>query len=218
MKKVFEDVSVFLQHQVRAPLSHVKGYLSLLENGRWGPITKEQKAKLQKIKKEMDRVILLIEEVCMLAETAWMRRRFRINLSKMCKEALSLLKEDAKEKQIKMIFSSFPFYVIANKRLLKEAFINIIENAIKYTRRKGRIFIYTRRRKGNVYVYIKDEGIGLRKEELPKIFEKFYKGKESTGMGLGLSIAKRIIESHGGRVWAKAKEEGATFVMALPVR
>jgi two-component system phosphate regulon sensor histidine kinase PhoR len=216
MKRVFEDVSELLSHQVKTPLTRAKGYLALLEQERWGTLSREQKTKISKIRKEMDRVIMLVEELCILAETAWMRRRFRINLARTLAEILSLLQEDAREKMIRLQLSSAPFYVLANKRLLREAFINIAENAIKYTKKGGRIHVYTRRRRENVYVYIKDEGIGLRREQLPRIFEKYYKGEESGGMGLGLSIAKRIIEKHGGRVWAKSQEGGATFIVALP--
>jgi two-component system phosphate regulon sensor histidine kinase PhoR len=102
-------------------------------------------------------------------------------------------------------------------------FINLLDNAIKYGREGGEITISaTENDRNEVQFSVRDNGIGIPKEDLPRIFERFYrvdKGRshELGGTGLGLSIVKHIIQSHGGRVWADSKVgEGSTFYIALP--
>ena len=110
--------------------------------------------------------------------------------------------------------------VRADRKGLRRAFINVIDNALKYTNEGGHILISaTRERPGMISIMVKDDGRGISKEALPHVFERFYKADEArhtTGSGLGLSIVKELIESYGGAVTIQSSlGRGTTFVIHL---
>ena len=113
--------------------------------------------------------------------------------------------------------------MIGDRSYLEQVFINLLDNAIKYTHETGEISISAlEKEQGEIQVMIKDNGIGIPKEDLSRIFERFYRvdkgrSQELGGTGLGLSIVKHLVQAHGGRVWAESKlGEGSTFYFALP--
>jgi two-component system phosphate regulon sensor histidine kinase PhoR len=118
--------------------------------------------------------------------------------------------------------------VSADPERMQRVIANLVHNAIKFTREQGKIVVSARlneRPKGQteVIISVKDDGIGIRSEELPRIFERFYKSdrartRGASGTGLGLAIARHLVEAHGGRIWAKSKEgKGSTFYFTIPV-
>ncbi len=114
--------------------------------------------------------------------------------------------------------------VDADKLYLEELFENLLSNAVKYTPDGGKIIIKGERGGDEVKISIKDTGIGMTEEQIKRIFDEFYKADSSRhnldSSGLGLSIAKRIVEKHGGRIWAESpgKGKGSTFYFTLPVK
>jgi len=109
----------------------------------------------------------------------------------------------------------------ADELLLEQAMLNLIDNAIKYTREGGTVTLSAQSKGNEVEVSVSDTGIGIASEHLPRIFERFYRvdkgrSREMGGTGLGLSIVKNIIEKHGGKVWAESElNEGSTFFFTL---
>jgi two-component system phosphate regulon sensor histidine kinase PhoR len=111
--------------------------------------------------------------------------------------------------------------ILADELLLEQAMLNLIDNAVKYTREGGTVTLSAQSKGNEVEVSVSDTGIGIASEHLPRIFERFYRvdkgrSREMGGTGLGLSIVKNIIEKHGGKVWAESElNEGSTFFFTL---
>lgn len=113
--------------------------------------------------------------------------------------------------------------VSCNQDRILQVLINLLDNAIKFAQEKGRIRIETRRRGGNALVVVRDNGIGIARQQLPKVFMPFSQiGDAMTrkGTGLGLAVSKNIVGMHGGKIWAKSagKGKGATFYFTLPLK
>jgi signal transduction histidine kinase len=112
---------------------------------------------------------------------------------------------------------------MADEDKLSLVFVNLIDNAIKYTSEKGTITIKAEAKNKDVLISVADTGMGIPKYDLVRIFERFYRvdkerSSELGGTGLGLSIVKHIIESHGGKVWAESEpNKGSTFYFTLPI-
>jgi two-component system phosphate regulon sensor histidine kinase PhoR len=112
-------------------------------------------------------------------------------------------------------------HVAADPLRLAQVISNLLHNAIKFTPGGGRIEIAARIQKGNIQFSIKDSGVGILPDDLPRIFERFYKAdraRSSGGTGLGLAIARHLVEAHGGVIWAESMSgEGSTFFFTIPI-
>lgn len=211
-------------HELRTPISVLKGYIDMLD--RWG---KNDRTVLQEainaIKKETDDMEKLIERLLLLAKGD--SKTLKLNkeqfvLSGVINEVVEEIKMLNKDRNIIAKIED-GIKIIADKNLIKELIRIFIDNAIKYTEPGGNIEVLSRTNKVNVYITIKDDGIGIPYEDIPRIFDRFYRvdkarAKETGGAGLGLSIAKRIIDEHKGNVTVKSKmNEGTEFVITLPI-
>ena len=112
-------------------------------------------------------------------------------------------------------------WVKADKEKIEQVFTNLIHNAIKFTPESGTITIATQQDKDHVLVSVSDTGIGISTDDLPRIFERFYKAdkaRSGKGTGLGLAIAKQIVELHNGKIWVESQEgTGSTFYFTIPI-
>jgi two-component system phosphate regulon sensor histidine kinase PhoR len=146
-------------------------------------------------------------------------------LSDLIDDVSDSVKEAAQKKRISISRSIIPssLEVMGDRNYLEQVFINLLDNAIKYTPKGGEISISAfEKGEGNIQVEIKDNGIGIPKEDLSRIFERFYRvdkgrSQELGGTGLGLSIVKHLVQAHGGRVWVESQlGKGSTFHFTLP--
>ncbi len=128
----------------------------------------------------------------------------------------------AKKKNIRCDFNLVDGIVIGQEKNLREVFVILLENAIKYSPEKSTIKVVSKKIKNTIEVSVKDKGIGISETDLPRIFERFYradKSRHKDGYGLGLSIAKKIVEMHGGSIKAESKEgKGSLFIVTLPLK
>jgi signal transduction histidine kinase len=140
--------------------------------------------------------------------------------------ATSALQLQAAQKNIDLtveLSKDMPNVVEADQALLHQAIYNLLENAIKYTPDTGRVTIRTSSQPGYLTFAIEDSGIGVAADDMPRLFEKFYRGKQREaraqhGTGLGLAIVHSIAESHGGRVWVDSMVgKGSTFYLQIPL-
>ena len=133
---------------------------------------------------------------------------------------IEIAKVEADKKNIAIIFETHEAGVVTNAdaMLIGRVITNLLDNAIKYTNPGGSVTVRLDERGEDILVQVTDTGIGITEDHLPYIFDAFYRGKrDMKGSGLGLSIAKTIIEAHGGRIWAESvPEEGSTFSFTLP--
>jgi two-component system phosphate regulon sensor histidine kinase PhoR len=226
LEKIRQDFVANVSHELRTPLTTIKGYTETLLEGAM----KEEVAPqfLQVIQKHADRLTKIVEDLLMLSKVEskeFYLKWERLPLSELIDDVLDFVKEAAEKKKISIsrsiILSSLE--VIGDRIYLEQVFINLLDNAIKYTHETGEISISAlEKEQGEIQVMIKDNGIGIPKEDLSRIFERFYRvdkgrSQELGGTGLGLSIVKHIIQAHGGKVWADSKlGEGSTFYIALP--
>ena len=226
LEKVRQDFVANVSHELRTPLTTIKGYAETLLEGA----IKEEVAPqfLQIIKRHTDRLTKIVEDLLTLSTIE--SREFcltleTISLSELIDDAIDFVKEPAEKKRISITRGDLPkpFFVHSDRKYLEQVLINLMDNAIKYGREEGRIAVAAGETpSGEVRISITDDGIGIPREDLGRIFERFYRvdkgrSQEIGGTGLGLSIVKHIVQAHGGRVWAESTPgKGSTFFVTLP--
>jgi signal transduction histidine kinase len=190
-------------HELRTPISVIQGYINLLD--RWG---KEDEKTLQEsidsIKSEVEDMKELVEKLLFLARGDSETIVLHKELFDSCEIVEEIIKEtqmidEGHEFKMEM---SIPAYVEADRQLFKQAIRILVDNSIKYTPNGKQIMLRVERNQGKVNITVQDSGIGIESDDLPRIFDRFYRSDESRarksgGTGLGLSIAKWIIERHG---------------------
>jgi signal transduction histidine kinase len=230
LDKVKNQFILTTQHHLRTPLSIIKGYLATILGGIYGEI-KNQKIN-QALKNTLlatQRLITLVNEFLDISQFQIGKgalKKEEINLKDVLNEVVLELKPEAEKKKLylKMIFKAKDLKLKADFQRLKEAFFNLIDNAIKYTQKGGVEIKVESKAPETLLVSIKDTGIGMSKETLSKIFKGlFERGKEAeavepTGKGIGLFISKTLIDAHGGKIWADSQGpcKGSTFFVELP--
>ena len=191
-------------HEFKTPISSIKGYAELLESS--DNLTKEQREYLRIIIEESKSLSVLSENSMKLArldnqtETNELER---FSLDGQLEDCVLLLDNNLKEKNIEVELKLKPVKIKSDKTLLKEMWLNLLSNAIKYSKKNGKIYVKTYRERDKVIVSIRDTGIGMSEESQKHIFEKFYQVDKyygGKGLGLGLSIVKRILELVGGQI------------------
>ena len=150
----------------------------------------------------------------------------RVNLNDLLRKIVRRLESIAQEKNMSIDFKKeqIDFFIFGNKEHLEKLFLNVIKNAINYGKNNGKISIKMLKEKDTIKTEITDNGIGISKEDLPKIFKRFFKSEKAhkyssdKHSGLGLAISKRVTEEHGGNIEVKSIEgKGSTFTVSLPV-
>jgi two-component system NtrC family sensor kinase len=213
-----------VSHDLRSPLTSVKGFADLLP--AVGPLNEQQTYFLEKIRSGVDTVTEMIGD---LLDLGRIEAEVRMDMEACDLEAIvqkvvagqenhAELKKQVLQAQVA---PGLP-QVLANRLRLNQALSNLVSNAIKYTPEGGHISVTVCREDGQIAVKIEDDGIGISQDDLPHIFDKFFRvDRPETegiiGSGLGLSIVKTIIEKHQGRVWVTSKVgEGTAFTVMLP--
>lgn len=215
-----------VSHELRTPLVAVIQYLEVLTGGMAGSVSAQQKNILERMKIRLNELLNLINRWLKLAriEELNLKENFEeISVKKIVDEVIDLLKPLAQEKGVSIVMRDVCELnsIYGDKELIKEVFINIITNGIKYNREKGSIFIDFKKNGGYIGVDITDTGPGIPEKEISKIGEEFYRVKRegiASGSGLGMAIVKKILDVHQGKLEIKSKlSEGSTFTIYLPL-
>lgn len=215
-KNKTKDLIADISHQTKTPISNLSLYISLLEND-------PKDDYIEIIKYELDKLKFLIETLIKSSrlESDIIRlQKNTANLSDLVKDILVEFKSILNEKEIIIILKDEELIFDLDERWLKEAIHNLIDNAIKYSPNKSTINISVYKSYLNYNLDIENECKYLSEETLPKIFERFYRGKNSVskdGLGLGLFIAREIIEKHGGNIRASLDENRIKFSVDFPL-
>ncbi|MCX6355763.1 MAG: PAS domain S-box protein [Candidatus Aureabacteria bacterium] len=226
-KKILEQKNNFMNmvsHELRTPLTSIKEGISLVAEGIAGPINPQQKELLDIGKQNIDRLSRLINQVLdfQAIDSGSMQFSFRENdINRAVKEARASLLSLATKKGIQLnlaLDESLPLIKFDKDKILG-VLINLLNNALKFTE-KGSITITTERGDNIIKVSIKDTGIGIKEEDMPKLFQRFSQVKRKAGgSGLGLAISKEIIEAHNGKIGAKSEfGKGTTLHFILPIK
>jgi len=218
-RQFMEDIS----HELKTPLSVLKGELEVtLKRIR---STQEYETALQSSLEEVNRLAGIVENLLTLArfdaKTTALHAQ-NLDLNGLVKDTVEAIQVLAIQKNITLqLNSAHTVEVLADKNQLKRLLLNILDNAIKYTPSGGKISVDLRQQKDSADIDISDTGIGIPENELPHIFDRFYrvdKSRSTIGFGLGLSIAQSIAMAHGGRIYAKANTpHGTIFTITLPL-
>lgn len=216
-------------HQLRTPLAAIKGFLSLLLEGSYGKISPEHKEVMNKIYISNERLITLVEDMLNLSriESGRMEYEFKkVKLEDVCSEIYDTFVLKAKDRKLKfeLKLPEKPVSeVMTDRSKVLEVISNLVDNAIKYTP-KGWVSIRIFQNGNFVSVAVSDTGIGVPKEEIPYLFNKFSRGKDISrlntgGTGLGLHVGKKMMEAlHGSiRVESEGAGKGSTFIIEVPV-
>jgi len=220
-----------VSHELRTPIVAIQKSLSVILEGTAGPLTTPQEKFLSTAKRNLERLNRLINDLLDLSKLEAKKMTVKLepsSIEKIIDETCETLDTWAKTKAItieKIIQQGIPQVPIDSLRIM-QVLTNIIGNAIKFTPNNGRVIVEAKFRENSseIEVNITDTGVGIAKEELPKVFDKFQQVGERSwtdigGTGLGLSIAKEIIELHKGKIWVESeKGQGAKFTFTLPMR
>jgi len=231
LKRLDESKSEFLSissHQLRTPLTIIKGYSSMLLEGSFGKMTKPVKESVEKIFVSTERLINLVESLLNISRIEAGRIEFTIepvDLTEVAKSMVNDFQTKAKARKLKLEFAAGEKVpkVAADAQKIKDIVSNLIDNAIKYTK-KGEIMISLHQEGQSVVFASQDTGIGMDEEDIGRLFNKFTRGKDSAkvnteGTGLGLYYARVLVENMGGRIWVESpgKGKGSKFSFSLPL-
>lgn len=224
----FQEIQQFsaeASHELRTPLTIMRGEIEVaLRNRR---LTKGTRELLRSIHDELVRLSGIVENLMTLVKSTSGRLIFKmedIQLETVLSEVADDARLLANNKKIKVLFDPRESVTIAGDTMrLRQLFLNLLDNAVKFTPPHGTIVLGLERRNGYAVVSVKDSGIGIPRKHHEKIFERFYRVPHSQqaaepGSGLGLSIAKWIVEAHDGTIKVKSREKrGSTFIVTLPL-
>lgn len=212
-------------HDVKAPLATIECANRVILGGFAGELNEEQRDILQGSSKRVSDLLHLISNIIDVSRIdAKDLAMSRISLEQLIRDSIEVMQPLAEEKglQLKAELAEGlpPVYGVQDR--LKQVVINLLSNAIKFTPAGGMVAVKAKDCADSIQVEVVDTGVGIRAEELPKIFDDFYRGLDlaERGAGLGLSIAKRIIEAHQGKIWAVSpcpgSDKGSQFLFTLP--
>ena len=219
-----------VSHELRTPLTPIKGYLSLLLAGKMGKLSEEQKKALDILQKQADHLHSMIDNILDIARLEVGKPiptyKTPVSMETIINETADAMQIQAQEKQIKIpidIKGPLPT-IMGDENKLKRIMTNLIGNAIKFTPQGGEVRVRSFSQGQEIRTEVIDNGIGLARENLEKIFEKFYQVDASStrtfgGIGMGLPIAKELVELHSGKLWAESDGlgKGSRFIFTLPV-
>ena len=230
MEKAKTEFVALSAHQLRMPLSIIKWSAKMLFDEDVGKLTKEQKEYLDKIYQSNERMIILINnllDVAKIEEGKYIYRPTIENIEKLIESVIKTYKQEIKAKNINFVFKK-PVLKIPETRMDVEkinlAIDNLLNNALRYTPFKGKVTISLKCDIKEIEFSIKDNGIGIPKDQEKEIFTKFFRAVNAKkvkpeGSGLGLFVVKKIVEAHKGKIWFETEEnKGTTFYFILPIK
>jgi two-component system phosphate regulon sensor histidine kinase PhoR len=213
-------------HELKTPIFNIQGYLlTLLDGALEEPEVNEKY--LKRANKSVDRMINIIDSMETISNLEANRINIKIadfDIVEIVKDSFELLEDNAKKRKIKLKLKKEydrPIRVSADRQKIEQVFVNLIINAIKYGTEGGQIEVRFFDMDKNVLVEVADDGLGIPQEDIPRIFERFYRvdksrSREAGGTGLGLAIVKHILESHKQSISVRSSENaGSTFSFTL---
>lgn len=225
LEKMRKDFVANVSHELKTPVTSIKGFTETLIDGAMNNHDTLE-AFLSIIHKESDRMQKLIQDLLDFSKIEQQEFKLYIqnlDLYELISEVITMLDKKAKSKDIRLEleFKREELYIQGDHDRLKQVFINLITNAILYTPARGYVKISLFDYEKTVKIHVKDSGVGIKKEEIPRIFERFYRvdrarSRDSGGTGLGLAIVKHLVEAHHGNITVRSTVgEGSEFIIEL---
>lgn len=221
-----------MSHGLRTPLNSVIGFSEILQDGLYGSLNEKQKAYTGYILESGRKLLALINDILDLSKIE--AGKIKLELQELnpydsLKNVSAMLAEDAAKKNLSIVFDGTNVtnaVITADPRRLKQVFFSLLGNAVKFSKPGGEILItLVQKSGGDIEFCVKDNGVGIKKDDLDKLFVPFSQvkndiySKESSGTGLGLALTKKILELHGGKIWAESEfGAGSSFSFSLPAK
>ncbi|WP_068617703.1 sensor histidine kinase [Paenibacillus tuaregi] len=212
-----------IAHELRTPLTTLNSYLAAIQDGVWEPTPE----RIQSSREEIFRLIQLVqdlEELQIFSSSDFSLSRKAVPLQRSIEQVMGLMRPSFKEHEIQLSEGYIPCAtILADESRLVQIWTNILSNALKFTPKGGNVRLDGEIMADSVLITVTDSGIGIPAEDLPHIFERFYRVEKSRnrkmgGGGLGLAITKTLLERHGGQVWAESDEGVGTQIhVKLPI-
>lgn len=222
------DFAANVSHEIKTPLTAIQGFVETLAQGSVDD-PKEAQRFLEIIQKHVQRLVVIIDDLMQLAclerggqmDRAQLRA---IDIKALLSTAVQLCQFQAEEKQI-AVEVTCPEGLVARMDgpLMEQAVVNLLDNAIKYSPGNSRVTVWAEASERQIRIYFKDQGIGIARKHLPRLFERFYRvdkarSRRVGGTGLGLAIVKHIVQAHGGQVAVESEQgQGSVFTITIPV-
>lgn len=227
--KVRANFVSMVSHELRTPLNSVHGFIDLLMLGHMEPLTSEQRKYLGYAQEGVQQLLAIVEDILFMTRSDSGQFDIKpepVNIDTLVKQVVVSLQPQAQKAEV-ILQKEEPFaqlWLMVDPQRMKQVLNNLVTNAIKYTPPEGRVTIRARRlNKEQVEISVVDTGKGITPEDRPHIFERFYQSNSKNqsktgGYGLGLAIAKLIVEQHGGKIDLETKmNEGTTFFFTAPL-
>lgn len=215
-------------HELRTPMTSIRGFVDMLLLGTFGEVHETQREPLRVIKKNVVRLVQLIDELLDMSrvEAGEVRlRRDDVHLAEVIRDVTHVLQGQFRERDVTLhldLNDNLPS-IVADRQRLEQIAVNLISNACKYTPRGGDVWVALRNGGNALHVEVRDTGVGIPLEAQQHIFTPFYRADnplrdEVGGTGLGLSITRKLVELHGGTIWFESEpNKGSVFVFSLPL-
>ena len=229
LDEVKNDFLSIASHQLRTPLTSIKGYLSMVLDGDAGEVTPAQRQLLEESFVSSQRMVALIEDFLNLSRLQTGRFSIEpapVDLAKIVREEVDSLRSTATTRSLKLqsvISKEFPELLLIDEGKIRQVIMNLIDNAIYYSRPDNVIQVRLSRMGGRIRFTVHDKGIGVPKREQSRLFTRFYRAQNARkqrpdGTGVGLYLAKRVVDEHGGdMIFRSVEGEGSTFGFTLPL-
>lgn len=223
-EKLRKQLTSDISHELRTPITIIQSQIEAIGDGLWD-LTPER---IQTLNEESNRLLKLVSQLKYLTNVEGMKDSLEckeVNISELIKEVIEGYRITSNNKKINIKEDIEEDVIIqGDKDKLKQVFMNLLSNALKFTNDKGTIAISLKQEEEKIVIIFRDNGIGIPQKDLENIFERFYRSDQSRnrntgGAGIGLAIVKSIIEAHKGSIIAKSKEEeGTEFQIILPIK
>jgi signal transduction histidine kinase len=217
-----------MSHELRTPLNAIIGFSEVLTDRMFGELNEKQEEYLKDIYASGTHLLSLINDILDLSKIEAGRMELELtdfDLPTALDNAIILVRERAARHGISLHkgFDERLGQIQADERKVRQVVLNLLSNAIKFTPEGGRIEVAAMPRDGSVEISVRDTGIGIAPEDQEKVFEEFRQvgtaAKKVEGTGLGLTLCRKFVELHGGRIWVKSQlGAGSTFAFSLPQR
>lgn len=220
-----KDFVANVSHELKTPITSIKGFAeTLLENKEDNPEVVEKFHQI--IYDESDRLQILIQDLLTISKLE--KNEFKLevtdfDMGKVVEEVVAVISQQAEKKMLNLTVNiEGNIAVKADREQIKQVLINLLANAVSYTPEKGEITLLVEEPDENIHIAIRDTGIGIDKDAIPRLFERFYRvdkarSRNTGGTGLGLAIVKHIVDVHDGKIMVDSEvEKGSTFHVYIP--
>lgn len=221
-EKLRKRLTTDISHELRTPLTSIQTHLEALIDGIWEPSTE----RLNSVNEEVIRLTSLVNQLKNLAKFDSEKSKLslsEVNLENLIKNIVYNNQGKALEKNINIKFELEKIITYLDREKISQLIVNLLSNAIRYTNNNGNIYLNLYKKDDYIKIHVKDDGIGIPKDSLNYIFERFYRVDESRskntgGIGVGLTIVKSIVDLHNGKIEVKSEvNKGSEFIVTLPI-